>query len=142
MASLTHEFWTYVQRDSANIYSVRCNCSGPDTYQSIWQEIAQLISDQYEKRGEELPSGDGWSELYADIIAGDATTHKVRRFLDLTGKMFIIVIDEFDQIEDKDTIQEFSNTIKALSDFLIPATIILVGVADTVGDLIHNYLFD
>ena len=139
LASLTHEFWTNVQRDSANIYSVRCNCSGPDTYQSIWQELAQLISDQYEKRGEELPSGDGWSELNADIVAGEATTHKVRRFLDLTGKTFIIVIDEFDQIEDEDTIQEFSNTIKVLSDFLIPTTIILVGVADTVGDLIHNY---
>ena len=54
LASLTHEFWTYMQRDS-NICSVRCNCSSTDTYQSIWQEIAQLVSDQYEKRGEELP---------------------------------------------------------------------------------------
>ena len=138
LASLTHEFWTYMQRDS-NICSVRCNCGSADTYQSIWQEIAQLISDQYEKRGEELPSGDAWTELYTDIIVGEATTHKVRRFLDLAGKTFIIVIDEFDQVEDEDTIQEFSNTIKALSDFLVPTTIILVGVADTVDDLIQNY---
>ena len=138
LASLTHEFWTYMQRDS-NVCSVRCNCGSADTYQSIWQEIAQLISDQYEKRGEELPSGDAWTELYTDIIAGEATTHKVRRFLDLAGKTFIIVIDEFDQVEDEDTIQEFSNTIKALSDFLVPTTIILVGVADTVDDLIQNY---
>ena len=138
LASLTHEFWAYMQRDT-NICSVRCNCGNADTYQSIWQEIAQLISDQYEKRGEELPSGDAWTELYADIVAGEATTHKVRRFLDLSGKTFIIVIDEFDQVEDKETIQEFSNTIKALSDFLVPTTIILVGVADTVDDLIQNY---
>ena len=138
LASLTHEFWAYMQRDY-NICSVRCNCGSADTYQSIWQEIAQLISDQYEKRGEELPSGDAWTELYTDIIAGEATTHKVRRFLDLAGKTFIIVIDEFDQVEDEDTIQEFSNTIKALSDFLVPTTIILVGVADTVDDLIQNY---
>ena len=55
LASLTHEFWAYMQRDT-NICSVRCNCGNADTYQSIWQEIAQLISDQYEKRGEELPS--------------------------------------------------------------------------------------
>ncbi len=139
LASLTHEFWTYVQRDATNIYSVRCNCSSTDTYDSIWQEIAQLISDQFEKREEALPSGDAWTELYSEIVAGEATTHKVRRFLDLTGKTFIIVIDEFDQIEDEDTVQEFSNTIKALSDFLVSATIILVGVADTVGELIQNY---
>ena len=138
LASLTHEFWSYMQRDT-NICSVRCNCSNADTYQTIWQEIAQLINDQYEKRGEKLPSGDAWTDLYGDIVTGEATTHKVRRFLDLTGKMFIIVIDEFDQIEDQDTIQEFSNTIKALSDFLVPATLILVGVADTVDDLIQNY---
>ena len=118
---------------------MRCNCSTTDTYQSIWQEIAQLISDQYEKQGERLPSGNTWIELFEDIVGGEATTHKVRRFLDLTGKTFIIVIDEFDQIEDEYTIQEFSNTIKALSDFLVTATIILVGVADTVDDLIQNY---
>ena len=138
LASLTHEFWAYMQRDS-NVCSVRCNCGSADTYQSIWQEIAQLISDQYEKGEEELPSGDAWTELYTDILAGEATTHKVRRFLDLASKTFIIVIDEFDQVEDEDTIQEFSNTIKALSDFLVPTTIILVGVADTVDDLIQNY---
>ena len=138
LASLTHEFWTYMQRDT-NICSVRCNCRSEDTYQSIWREIAQLISDQYEKRGEELPSGYAWNALYGDIVAGEATTHKVRRFLGLTGKTFIVVIDEFDQVGDKDTIQEFSSTIKALSDFLVPTTIILVGVADTVDDLIQNY---
>ena len=138
LASLTHEFWTFMQRDS-NICSVRFNCSSADTYQSIWQEIAQLICDQYEKQGEELPSGNAWTQLCADIVAGEATTHKVRRFLDLTGKMFIIVIDEFDQVEDEDAIQEFSNTIKALSDFLVPTTIILVGVADTVDQLIQDY---
>ena len=138
LASLTHEFWAYMQRDT-NICSVRCNCSSTDTYQTIWREVAQLINDQYEKVGEPLPSGEAWTELYCDILDGEATTHKVRRFLDLTGKMFIIVIDEFDQVEDPGTIQEFSNTIKALSDFLVSATIILVGVADTVDDLIHNY---
>ncbi|MDE2801437.1 MAG: AAA family ATPase [Chloroflexota bacterium] len=138
LASLTHEFWALMQSDY-NICSVRSNCSSTDSYQSIWAEIVQLITDQYEKQGEELPSGSAWKELYADISAGEATTHKVRRFLDLTGKTFIIVIDEFDQIEDGYTVQEFSNTIKELSDFLIPATIILVGVADTVDDLIENY---
>ena len=127
-----------MQRDT-NIFSVRCNCGSWDTYQTIWQMITQLISDQYEKRGEKLPTGNAWTELYDDLVAGAATTHKVRRFLDLTGKTFIIVIDEFDQIAEEDTIQEFSNTIKALSDFLVPTTIILVGVADTVDDLIQNY---
>ena len=138
LASLTHEFWSYMQRDN-NIMSVRCNCGSGDTYQSIWQEIIQLLSDQYEKEGELLPTGEAWNELYADIMAGGATTHKVRRFLDLIGKMIIVVIDEFDQVQDEDTVQEFSNTIKALSDFLVPTTIILVGVADTVDDLIQNY---
>ena len=138
LASLTHEFWTYMQRDK-DICSVRFNCGSADTYRSIWKEIAQLIRDQHEKQGEELPSGEAWIDMYVDIIAGEATTHKVRRFLDLTGKTFIIVIDEFDQVADEDTIQEFSNTIKALSDFLVPTTIILVGVADTVDDLIQNY---
>ena len=138
LASLTYDFWADMQKDP-NICSVRCNCRSTDTYQSIWQEIAELISDQYEKRGEELPSGGAWTELYGDIYAGEATAHKVRRFLDLTGKTFIIVIDEFDQVEDEDTIQEFSNTIKALSDFHVSTTIILVGVSDTVDGLIQNY---
>lgn len=51
----------------------------------------------------------------------------------------IIVIDEFNEIQDPETPTLVANTIKALSDAGTNATIIVVGVADNVGQLIMEH---
>ena len=53
--------------------------------------------------------------------------------------MLIVVVDEFDQVLDATTVQQFASLIKALSDYLALSTLILVGVADTVDDLIEDH---
>jgi hypothetical protein len=63
----------------------------------------------------------------------------VRRLLNLAGKAFIIVIDEFDRIVDPEAMRLFSSTIKGLWDHLLDATFILVGVADTVDESIQDH---
>ena len=51
----------------------------------------------------------------------------------------IIVIDEFNEVVDADTPRLMANTIKALSDDGVNATVILVGVADNVTQLIGGH---
>lgn len=50
----------------------------------------------------------------------------------------VFVIDEFDRLE-PDTRRAFADTIKSLSDHSVPATILLVGVADSVDQLIAEH---
>lgn len=139
LASLTHEFWEEAVKGSTNIFPIRYNCTPSDTYGTVWQHIADLVIDLHTKRKAPLPSGASWDELLHEIRSGNANAHSVQRFLSLFDKKFIIVVDEFDQVKDNDLVQEFANTIKGLSDYLIGTTLILVGVADTVDDLISDY---
>ena len=140
LASLTHEFWLDFARDAAvGIVPLRYNCEPADTFGTIWAHIAELLTDEYAKRSQPLPAGDAWLDLHAEITHEVASAHSVRRFLDLTNETNIIVIDEFDQVGDKDTVRQFASLIKALSDHLAPSTLILVGVADTVDDLIEDH---
>jgi hypothetical protein len=57
----------------------------------------------------------------------------------MRDSLFIPIIDEFDRLADKETTRQFTDTIKALSDQSPKATVILVGVADTVEELIAEH---
>jgi hypothetical protein len=54
----------------------------------------------------------------------------------MAGSVFII--DEFDRIPNLAT-KEFTDLIKSLSDFSVDSTVVLVGVSDTIGNLIADH---
>ena len=89
--------------------------------------------------GENVPTGGTWELLISEFMNRNATPHSVRRLLDILDKTVVVVIDEFDQIVDEGTVRLFASTIKNLSDNLSHSTLILVGVADTVDELIEDH---
>jgi Cdc6-like AAA superfamily ATPase len=77
------------------------------------------------------------SETISNQIGPDEIVNEFGRFT--PNEVPIVVIDEFNEITDLDTPVLIANTIKALSDSGINATIIIVGVADNVSQLISNH---
>src|SRR5439155_3206936 len=70
------------------------------------------------------------------------TPAEVKRLFELCFKaseMPIIVIDEFDRIRDAPTRMSVANTIKLLSNRGANVTLIFVGVAEDVTQLIDDY---
>ena len=55
------------------------------------------------------------------------------------SRALLVIFDEFDRLTDQPTRRTMADTIKALSDHAVPATIVVVGVADTVSDLIAEH---
>ena len=76
------------------------------------------------------------------LLSEDATPHDVRRGLQSLagGRRVAVFIDEFDRLASNDDRLLFADTIKTLSDELPGATIVLVGVADDVEQLIAEHL--
>lgn len=64
--------------------------------------------------------------------------HKTIDFLPKTDRQ-IFIFDEFDRITNKDTFQIMADTIKYLADYGSRATIVIVGVADSVSDLFGGH---
>jgi Cdc6-like AAA superfamily ATPase len=116
----------------------RINCDKGDSYDSVWLKVFEEIQHSQVAQVSGF-AGHGHSprvDAKADIISPDV----VRRQLEAWSKnsLPILIIDEFDRV-DASYRAIFADTIKTLSDNAVPATVVLVGVADSVDQLIAEH---
>jgi Cdc6-like AAA superfamily ATPase len=124
------------------IIAPRVNCDSADSYISLWKKVFSQL-DLMRK----TPMVGFQMTLFqetikaAEVVSDSAGPDEVRRLLTLlaTTGMLIIVFDEFDRILDPTTKRMMADTIKALSDHDVDVTIVIVGVADTVDDLLFQH---
>jgi Cdc6-like AAA superfamily ATPase len=77
------------------------------------------------------------AQFYPNQITADEFLQEMEAFS--AAEIPVIVIDEFNEIDDEDTSILIANIIKALSDAGSNVTLIIVGVADSVTDLIERH---
>ncbi|HFF2842346.1 TPA: ATP-binding protein [Stenotrophomonas maltophilia] len=134
-----------IQVMQGNGYIVsKVNCDAQDTFDSIWRKAFREIT--YTQKA----PGPGFRpELKTTVTPLEAslpasiTPDDVRRTLAHLGAQanVLIVLDEFDRLNpDSATSTLISDTIKGLSDFGVNASMLLIGVADSVGDLVAGHL--
>ncbi|MDQ3275235.1 MAG: AAA family ATPase [Actinomycetota bacterium] len=111
-------------RDLAAVGSVKVNCHTNDGYESIWANVFRELS------------ADGNGE---ESAKPPREPEHVRYALQRVQARTLIVIDELDRLEDDDALSLLADTIKTLSDHSVPVTLVLVGVADSVDELIGDH---
>jgi Cdc6-like AAA superfamily ATPase len=120
--------------------AARANCDGTDDFTSIWRKVLESIRILDERP--RVGFGGERRKTVRTAAAGfpedEATPNDVKIVLEELGASAepVIVIDEFDRVTDVPTRELFADTIKTLSDQVVPATLVLVGVAETVDRLI------
>ncbi|MEM9483277.1 MAG: AAA family ATPase, partial [Cyanobacteria bacterium P01_F01_bin.116] len=115
------------------------NCDGVDQFFTIWQKVFR-----------ELGNISNHPSSEAELLPEDVTPEHIRYILQQQSNRSIIVIDELDRVSAHSENSEYNfvasagsatellaDTIKTLSDHSIETTIILVGVADSVDELIN-----
>ena len=126
----------------------RTNCDISDSYSSLWTKALKDIEASKRQPQTGFPSRQlappsAVATLAAPTpAAGEPLTPDyVRRALqDLSATASLIVIfDEFDRIKSTEVITAMADTIKALSDNSVNATILIIGVADSVNELIREH---
>jgi Cdc6-like AAA superfamily ATPase len=124
--------------------AARTNCDGTDTFGTIWRKVLEEVRLVQEVSGAGF-AAEAWEivSTAADALPADenVSPNDVRRVLQRLGqvKHVVIFIDEFDRLTDEASRGHFADTIKTLSDQLIDATLVLVGVADNVDQLIAEH---
>jgi Cdc6-like AAA superfamily ATPase len=128
---------------SHDFFTLKVTCDTSDTYASVWRKVFGEAGVSAEKQQAGF-GGQAQIErsTLADRLPEKVAPNDVRRLLiycaQASGRHAIVVIDEFDRLKKKNG-SLFADTIKALSDQAVPATLILVGVADTVDELIKEH---
>jgi len=117
------------------------NCDSLDTFTSLWKKVLSDIDLQQKRK---LP---GFQlEMFvetknaADVLGDSVSPDDIRRLFTFLGedKVLIVIFDEFDRM-DSVARRAVADTIKTLSDHAVPVTVIIVGVAETVDDLISEH---
>jgi len=124
------------------VISLRVNCDPSDNFSSVWEKVIdELVAATHRSdwpHGEE----DQIAERAVELLRFDEVgPENVRHFLALLGEIAptVVFLDEFDQLCDPATKSLLANTIKTLSDNLVQATLVIVGVADNVDELITEH---
>jgi Cdc6-like AAA superfamily ATPase len=139
--SLANVIAKYIRGKS--VFALRKNCDGSDNFSSIWKKITSdiLLNDAIKKIGFIDDAAFKTTRLCDYSINEDITPDDVRQMLTILSSRCIpiIIIDEFDRIHEPSTKSIMADTIKTLSDHAISATVIMVGVADSVDQLINEH---
>jgi len=126
----------------AQILAPRINCDSTDDYGTLWKKFFSQV-DLIQKTPVPGFQYTVFQEtLKASEVVGDSVTpDDVRRLLTLmsVGALVIVIFDEFDRLMNRKVRRALADTIKALSDYDVGATLVVVGVADTVDELISEH---
>ena len=118
---------------------IKINSDTGDTFESIWQKVFREIPwinssppiGFHQERPIQRPQG-GRIKI-PDVLGVDDVRRVVAQ---MPGSVFII--DEFHRAANKSA-RQFTDLIKALSDFSVDSTIVLVGVSETIDTLVGDH---
>lgn len=120
----------------------RVNCDGTDTFSSLWRKALRDITFAQERpamgfNGEKQRTITSLVETLPQEITPDI----VRATLLNIGGMarMLIAFDEYDRLSDPSISVLMADTLKSLSDYAVPVTILLIGVADSVDELVAGH---
>lgn len=135
--SLSQVLALIVPSGRQTVVHARKACSPGDTYQSIWRKFFKEMRLTLTVDGQSQITH--LNEFYNDrAIEVDDVVREMQGFS--PNQIPIFVIDEFNEIDDGGaTAKLFANTIKALSDEGVSATIVIVGVGDSVAQLFAGH---
>ena len=126
-SSLANTFSVKLVRPTRSITCTSVNCDPSDNFTRLWRKVFRRLSS----------NEDNLSDKYLGDIYPDDVVYELSKFQLTTSP--IVILDEFDKIPDINTRELTANTIKYLSNHSLRVTVILVGVADSVEDLIADH---
>jgi Cdc6-like AAA superfamily ATPase len=121
--------------DDPTKFVVRVNCDATDDFTNIWKKVIEDLDPM-------LPFvGRARNALEIVIAKERLVPNDIRRFLrDVVDEREpIILLDEFDTVTHPEVTRLTADTIKTLSDQTVDATLIVVGVADTLDQLLAEH---
>ena len=133
--SLARIIPSWVPSKNRRLLVHRKPCDPSDSFSSIWKKIFQDI--RFEINDGEIAATYSVDELYPKGINPYDVVRELKYFK--PNDVPVFVIDEFNEMDDAEASVLMANTIKALSDETVNATIIIVGVADSVSQLFTDH---
>ncbi|WP_031259885.1 AAA family ATPase [Mesorhizobium sp. LNHC252B00] len=132
--SLSNIFWKRYGTTLQSFIVARVQCGPHDDFSSVWIRGLEELKAMGISRGR--PDYVNFDTNFTAI-----TPSQVRRELQKINPnaLPIIIFDEYDKVTDGDTKVLMANIVKELYDFAVHTTVIIVGVAENISELIADH---
>jgi Holliday junction resolvasome RuvABC ATP-dependent DNA helicase subunit len=132
--SLTNVFWKRFSKTLRSFIIARIQAGPHDTFSTLWGRALE------ELHAAGVNSGNG-EYVNFDPYQEGWTPSQIRRELQKIGvnALPIIIVDEYSEVIDDDAKKITANLIKEFYDFTVTTTLILVGVAENISELIEDH---
>lgn len=121
------------------VLTCKVNCEAGDTFETAWKKALNEFTYSTKRQGVGFTGlEEGEIKRLSDFVHEKIDANSLRVLFAGTGAPLLIIFDEFDRLSAKAG-KAFTDVIKTLSDTGAMATLLLVGVADTVDRLIKDH---
>lgn len=110
----------------ADVRGVRVDCNTMDDYNSIWRKILRELRVEIPRELDEYRTK-------------PMDPEDIRFLLQSLSVRTLIVVDEFDRVEDDEALTLMADTVKTLSDHAVDTKLMFVGVAASVEALLGEH---
>ena len=140
--SLANVLSDFLSGIGQTVVAPRVAVTSADGYADVWRRAFDQIklNHQIETMGL-VPQTEQRIGSLAENLPANITPDLIGQLLASIGSecILVLVIDEFDRLSEKGDTRLVADTIKTMSDASVPATLVLVGVAESVDDLIDGH---
>jgi DNA polymerase III delta prime subunit len=128
--------------ESVPVSVSRINCDSTDNFTTVWKKVFREITflEQHESAGFRQQT-ESVERSFDDMLPPNAAPDDIRRLLSIIAgdEQTVVVLDEFDRLTNNRARMHIADTIKTLSDHSVNATVLVVGVADSVEKLFSHH---
>lgn len=132
--SLSNIFWRRYAKTLQSFIVARVQAGPQDNFSTLWIRALEELKA--------VGVGNGRSDyVQFETSFSTITPSEVRRELQKINPnaVPVVIIDEYDKINDRDAKVLTANLIKELYDFSVTTTVILVGVAENISELVEDH---
>ncbi|MCD0420833.1 ATP-binding protein [Rubrivivax sp. JA1024] len=126
-----------------DMLSVKISCDGADTFATVWNRVLVSASVRFKQKALGFSGEDtDRSMTLGQALGHDPNSTKPAEVADLLRRMnapAVIILDEFDKLTDPQIKSQFADLIKIVSDTAPLVTIVMVGVAENIHELVGQH---
>lgn len=138
LANVLHDILESLEQGDIKVLAVNCDAS--TTFSTLWNSVFRELTMTEQKPSAGFGKATSSESIPAnEYLAEKVSPDDVRYMFEQVKTPTVVIIDEIDRISKKGDTTKIADTIKTLSDHSINTTLVLVGVADSVDDLIAEH---
>lgn len=136
-------FANVIGSELINLFPVKTTCNRNDSFKALWEKAFSKVNFERNSMGIGYLPVENKNIQQLDFFLPKTetiTSLDVQHVLEKVSTNLLFIFDEYDSIGDERVRSSMADTIKSLSDNAPQVTIMLVGIAKNVVDLIGEHL--